>query len=262
MTTTSLALTTVRPQSESTLRLVFDPVGADLAAAVRCETEVFADRFGETREHLDDSFRGFEDATVFLALVDGAGEAVASARLIVSGPAGTKTEQYMAAAPWGIDAAGSMAAAGLDMRTTWDVATLSVRRRSRESGALWTAGLCHGLFQVARANGVSATVALMDEVARQRLASVGISYRTLPGGFPAPIDGSPASTPVYADMQSMIDNQRRHLPEAYRLITLGVGLDGIELPDFSAYRLRRTVDLRERADAFRGAGLLSEPLAS
>ncbi len=262
MTTMSLAPTTVRPQAPGTLRLVFDPVGADLDAAVRCEADVFLDRFGETREHLDDSLRGFEDATVFLALVDGSGEAVACARLIVSGPAGTKTEQYMSAAPWGIDAAGSMAAAGLDMRTTWDVATLSVRRRSHEQGALWTAGLCHGLFRVARANGVTATVAVMDEVARQRLASVGIAYQTLPGAFPAPLDGSPASTPVYADMQTMVDNQRRHLPEAYRLITLGVGLDGIELPDPSAYRLRRTVDLREPSAAHRGVDLLSEPLAS
>lgn len=233
-------------RGHDTLRLVFDPVGADLEAAVRCETDVFADRFGETRDHLDRSFVGYEHATVFLALIDARGVAVASARLIVASHAGLKTAEYMVDAPWGVDPARSMAAARLDPASTWDVATLSVRRRSRESGALWTAGLCHGLFQVARANAVSATVALMDEVARQHLASVGIVYNTLPGGFPAPFDGSPACTPVYADMQTMIDNQRRQFPDAYRLITLGVGLDGIELPPFSDFRLSRPVDLRDQ----------------
>lgn len=244
MTALATAPSPVR-SGRDTLRLVFDPVGADRRAAEDCEADVFADRFGETKEHLDRSFVGYEDATVFLALIDGQGVAVASARLIVASGAGLKTAEYMAGAPWGMDPARSMSVAGLDPSSTWDVATLSVRRRSRESGALWTAGLCHGLFQVARANSVSATVALMDEVARERLSSVGIVYDTLPGGFAAPFDGSPASTPVYAGMQTMIDNQRRDFPDAYRLITLGVGLDGIELPSFSGFRLSRSVDLRE-----------------
>lgn len=246
---------------ETSLRLVFDPRGSDLEAAVACETDVFQDRFGETREHLDASFVGYEDASVFLALVDASGTAVASARLLVPGPAGTKTAEYMSAEPWGMDAQASMAGAGLDPATTWDVATLSVRRRSHATGALWTAALCHGLFQVARANGVSATVALMDEVARQRLAMMGIVYTTLPGASSQAFDGSPATTPVYADMQTMIDNQRRQLPDAYRLVGLGHGLDDIDLPPLAGFVLRRSVDLRERVVVPRQV-LLSGPRAS
>lgn len=241
--------TVLRPTSSrnDTLRLVFDPKGADLQAAIDCETDVFRERFGEDRTHLDASFVGYEDATTFLALLDGDGVAVGAVRLIVAGSAGLKTAEYLAGAPWAVDADLAMDVARLDPATTWDVATLSVRPRSRATGALWTAGLCHGLFEVARVNGVSATTALMDEFARERLAAIGIIYDTMPGAYPAPFDGSPASTPVFAHMPAMIHNMRRFFPEAYRLVVLGVGLQGIQVPSAEAFALstvRREIDLR------------------
>jgi hypothetical protein len=59
---------------------------------------------------------------------------------------------------------------------------------------------------------------------------MGIVYQAFPGCRPMPYCGSPASVPVYADMASMVSQQRRTLPEAHRLVTLGIGLDDVELP--------------------------------
>ena len=36
----------------------------------------------------------------------------------------------------------------------------------------------------------------------------------------------------------MLDAQRRMTPDAYRLISLGIGLDGISVPDPTAFELR------------------------
>ena len=36
----------------------------------------------------------------------------------------------------------------------------------------------------------------------------------------------------------MVDGQRRMNPDAYRLMSLGIGLDGISIPEQSAFELR------------------------
>ena len=212
------------------LRLVFDPVDADREAAARCEADVFGERYGESRALLDAFFAPHEAATTWLALVDPDGIAVASARLVLPSATPLNWDVCVSGAPWAMDPATAFAACGIDRSTTWDVASISVRRRSRGTGALWTAALCHGLFQVARENEVSATVAILNEPARYLLDSSGIIYATVPGASTRPFLGSPASTPVYADMEALVANQRRHFPEAHRLITMGMGLEGIQVP--------------------------------
>jgi len=246
------------PTVSGRLRLVFDPRGADRKAAVECEADVFLDRFGDGAELLEECFGPHEADTTWLALIDDAGVAVASARLVVPGAAPTKYEVYLAEEPWFADPARLMGDARLNRATTWDVASISVRRRSHAQGALWTAALCHGLFQVAKVNEVTATVAVLDEGARQLLARHGIVYSTLPGTWTAEFCGSPASTPVYADMRAMVAHQRRAFPEAHRLVTMGLGLDGIDVPDLDGFRLHgREVDLRLRDSAYDVSGLLA-----
>ncbi len=236
---------TARP-ADAVLRLVFDPVGPDRDAAVDCEADVFFDRYGESREMLTEFFQPHEAATTWLAVVDAEGTAVASARLVLPSAAPLNWDLCVSGAPWHLDPSEALAACGVDRSSTWDVATISVRRRSRGEGALWTAALCHGLFEVSRENEVSATVAVLNEPARQRLDSMGIIYSTVPGAATHPFLGSPASTPVFADMAALVANQRRHFPEAHRLVTLGKGLDGVHVPPAAELRLRprAAVDLR------------------
>ena len=64
---------------------------------------------------------------------------------------------------------------------------------------------------------------------RRLFVSMGIVLETLPGTASGPYLGSLRSTPIYAHFAALLDNQRRHSPEAHRLVTLGAGLD-LETP--------------------------------
>jgi hypothetical protein len=74
-----------------------------------------------------------------------------------------------------------------------------------------------------------------------------LSIRTqaLPGTIAMPYDGSASSIPLWGDLPAMADHQRRVAPEAHRLVNLGIGLDGIRLPNQNDYDLDRV--RRERA---------------
>jgi hypothetical protein len=71
---------------------------------------------------------------------------------------------------------------------------------------------------------------------RRVLNSVGIITHALPGTQARPYLGSVATTPAYAHLVPMFDNQRRNLPDAYRLVTLGAGLEGIAVPPLDHFR--------------------------
>jgi hypothetical protein len=215
----------------------FDVRGDLLESARQCEAEVFHHWFGNTRAELDEEYGPYEADSIFLVLADAEDEVVAAVRLIAPGPSGFKTLDDVARPPWQVDGARSAAAAGLDLATTWEVGTLCTRPGVAGSGRLSLA-LYHGLMTVAQVNGMSAFVAILDERVRRLLASVGITTRPLPGVRTAPYLGSAQSTPVYSPFTAMLDAQRRDLPDAYRLVTLGVGLDGIVVPDRAQFRRR------------------------
>lgn len=215
----------------------FDARGALEASARECEAEVFLRWFGNTREQLDEEYGPYEHRSVFLVIADG-DDVVAFVRLVTPGPAeGFKTLVDVAREPWGVDGVRSAAAAGIDLASTWEVATLGVRKGAANPGVLSMA-LYHGLMTTARVNRMTTFVAVLDERVRRLLASVGIITRALPGTSTATYLGSPSSTPVYAHFAPMLDNQRREFPDAYRLVTLGIGLDGVSVPAPEAFRLR------------------------
>jgi hypothetical protein len=224
------------------LRMHFDVTGDLLAGARECEAEVFLRWYGNTREQLAEEYGPYEDATAFLCVADEYGEVLAAARLLApGGAAGLKTLVDVGRAPWGIDGARAVLATGADLATTWDVATLGVREQRRDTARLALA-LYHGIANVSRANAMSAFVAVLDQRVRRLLDSVGVVCRALPGTSGAPYLGSPESTPVYVLPTSVFDHQRRELPDAFRLVTLGQGLDGIAVPDLEEFRYHRFTD--------------------
>ncbi len=223
---------------DSDFRMVFNPGGAILESARECEAEVFLRWYGNTRTELEHEYGPYEDRSVFLVITDRHDEVSAAMRLIAPGGAhGLKVLNDIGRPPWDVDGARSATAAGIDLRSTWEVATLGVRRRGRAHEQHQSVALYHGLGAIHRANGMSSFVAILDDTVRRLLGSVGLITQVLPGTRSAPYLGSTASTPVYAHCAQMVDTQRRRFPDAHRLVTLGVGLDGIEVPAPDAFRL-------------------------
>lgn len=209
--------------------LHFDPRGEVLAAARACESDVFLSEYGNTAEQWAQEYGPYDDSSVFVAVTEPGGDAVAVMRLVLPGVAGLKTLVDVGRPPWSIDGVRAARAAGMAAAHTWDVATIAVRK-SVPRGGLLSAALYNGLLQATRANAARWIVMIMDVRARRLLNMVGLHTRVLPGAGIAAYLGSDASVPLWAEVAPMVDNQRRVNPDAYRLISLGVGLDGVAVP--------------------------------
>jgi hypothetical protein len=211
------------------LRFVLDPVGEELAATKRCEAEVFFEAYGNTPEEFEVEYGPYEDATGFMAVLEGDGEAVAAARFIAPGPAGLKTLNDVSRPPWEVDGLRSARSAGVDPARTWDVATIAVRPGAGRGG-LCASALYHGIINAAYANGVEYFVMIMDSHARRLLTGLGMQTQALPGTKTGEYLGSVSSTPLWANLHRGLEQQRQGSPDAYRLIFQGVGLDGVAMP--------------------------------
>ena len=226
--------------SAAPLRFVFDPVGDELAAARQCEADVFLDAYGNTAEEFAVEYGPYEDSTGFMTVLQEDGVAVATARFVVPGPSGLKTLNDTQRAPWHIDGERSARAAGVDLQRTWDIATIAVRPGAGRGG-LCAGALYHGIVTAAIANDADFIVMIMDSHARQLLSDLGMPTQALPGTGTGEYLGSPASTPLWANLHRMSESQRQNNPDAYRLIYQGIGLDGIALPTDWTWHRRNLV---------------------
>lgn len=222
------------------LKFVFDPIGEELAAAMRCEAQVFWETYGNTPEEFDIEYGPYEDSTGYMTVLQDDGEAVATARFIAPGPAGLKTLNDVSRPPWQIDGLRSARAAGVDPDRTWDIATIAVRRGAGRGG-LCAGALYHGIVAAALANGMEYLVMIMDSHARQLLIDLRMQTQALPGTKTGEYLGSPSSTPLWANLHRMFEQQRVENPDAYRLIYQGIGLDGIALPTDWTWHRRSVV---------------------
>jgi hypothetical protein len=212
-------------------RLHVNPTGELLEATRAKEAEVFHHWFGNTRDQLDEEYAPYEDFSVFLAVTDHLGDVMAQARLIAPGsPAGLKTLNDIQEKPWEIDGHRSAAAAGLDLKTTWEIATIGSTRRASFNQIRYALAIYRGFGLIAEMNGMTGYVAILDNRVRAQLSMLGVEHYTLPGTHAAPYLGSAASTPVYTIGAQLAAYQRKHHPETYALLAHGHGLDGVQVP--------------------------------
>ncbi|MBM9460227.1 hypothetical protein JK386_09950 [Nocardioides sp. zg-536] len=243
--------------SAAPLRLVFDPQGEELEAALRCEADVFWETYGNTPEQFEVEYGPYAADTGFMVVLEDNGEAAAMTRFIAPGPAGLKTLNDLSRPPWEVDGLRSARAAGVDVGRTWDIATIAVRRGSGRGG-LCAAALYNGIVRAAFANDIDYIVMIMDAGARRLLSAVGLQTQALPGTRTGEYLGSANSTPLWTNLHRIFEQQRQQDPEAYRLIFQGVGLDGVTMPaDWTWHRSPAAsvpaVPSRSRRTAARGA---------
>lgn len=218
------------------LVLHFDPQDETLAATRECEASVFLYQYGNTAAQWADEYGPYDPTSTFISVTEPGGDAVATMRLIVPSEVGLKSLIDVERPPWSIDGVRAARAAGMTMAQTWDVATIAIRKGAARSGLL-SAALYRGLLLATRANAARWLVMIMDVRARRVLSTAGLQTRVLPGASIAPYLGSDASVPLWAEVVPMVDQQRHLNPDAYRLITLGIGMDGVAIPDWTSFIL-------------------------
>jgi hypothetical protein len=221
--------------------LHFDPIGDVLDAARACEGSVFLDQYGNTTAQWEEEYGPYDNTSAFIAVTEPGGDAVAAMRLILPSVVGLKTLVDVGRPPWSIDGRRSARAAAMSIDSTWDVATIAIRKGTSR-GSLLSASLYHGLLLATRANAARWIVMIMDVRARRLLNMIGLRTHVLPGTNLAPYLGSAASVPLWAEVAPMVDNQRRTNPDAYRLVSLGVGLDAVAVPEASIFVLKTRVE--------------------
>jgi hypothetical protein len=145
--------------------------------------------------------------------------------------------------PWNVDGERSARAAGINLDSVWDVATIAVRKGAGRSGYL-TMALLHGLVLTSRANRVDYITMILDGRARRLLNVMGLPNNSLPGTYPAPYAGLPNAVPAWSNIAVMLDHQRVANPEGYRLVAQGVGLDDMSVPATSTFLLEPGFDTR------------------
>ncbi len=219
------------------LRLSFHP-DADVDPDVLvCEFEVLNHWYGDTRDLLDEAYGPYQDQTCFLTLHHATDGVVGFCRLILPGPLPLKTIVDIDRPPWNVDGHRAAAAAGVDVSRTWDIATLGMRHQILGAGSVAAAALYHGLILATRANEIPWLTAIIDRRVRSLLSSIGLPLQALPGTQAESYMGSPACAPVYTHLPSILDAQRRNDPDAYRLVSLGSGLDGVAVPALADFTI-------------------------
>jgi hypothetical protein len=250
-------LASLSGESTREFRLVPWPDADVRSAAFELEARTFGVRYGVPYDTHVLEFLPYESASAFLVVVDERDQVAAAMRLITPGPAGLKTLVEAAKAPWWIDSMRGAAAVGVDPHRTWDVGTLAAAPGLGQHRFAVTAALYHGLTLAASRNRVKSLLMTVDERVRGILQTFGLYTSALPNAKPAPFEGSPASTPVYGHCAHMLDTQRRVNPEAYRLVTQGVGLNGVHIPPAAAFTLPQST----RTDEAVGADAIDDELA-
>lgn len=224
--------------SSAPFRLHIDVQGELREAALNCEAEVFLRWFGNTREQLQEEYGPYDDQSMFIVVADDDLDVKGCARIILPGPQGLKTLNDLSREPWQLDGLASAALADLDPVTTWDVATLGVRRGQGGRGMVAAASLYHALLKTMRVNGAQSLVTIVDSPVRALIDSIGLGLHALPGAAAGPYLGSPDSIPVYGHYTPWLDHQRRTMPDAYRLIVDGIGLDGVSIPGLDEFAIK------------------------
>jgi hypothetical protein len=212
-----------------------DP-GSGLARAV--ERDVFWETFGNTPELLQQEYGPYDAASIFFCVVDHRRRIpVGMMRVIVPSAAGLKSLNDIATA-WGQDPALAQARTGVSLpaATTWDVATLAVRKDYRGTAArgLVSLALYQRLNMAILRFGVTHLVAILDtKVLRVLQLQLHNMFHPFAGVEPQPYLDSPVSLPVWCDVRDHAVRLAAVDRVIYNILFDGEGLaDAVAAPDW------------------------------
>jgi hypothetical protein len=191
---------------------------------------VFFETFGNTAELLAHEYAPYEEASVFICVIDHLRQLpVGVMRILLPSPAGFKSLNDIE--PWwGEPAQVVIERTGLamDMDRTWDIATLAVIAdyRGKATIGLVTLGLYQTLTMAACRSDIDWFVAILDmsayRVIRGKLHMTFAGYRGVPA---MPYLGTPANMPVWCHISEGKRRLKALDPDLHDILFEGTGLE-------------------------------------
>ena len=199
------------------------------------EREVFYEFFNNTPELLEAEYGPYEPSTLFVCALDHRRRLPAGAiRLVLPSAAGLKSLGDIEPV-WGhgIDDVLARTSLRLDGDRAWDVATLAVdsEYRGRATDGLVSLGLYQGVAQLALRCHVKWVVTILDLVVLNLLqGAMADPFQGFAGLEPVPYLDSPASLPVYCDLDAYFARLETADPSMYEILFEGRGLEAAIRP--------------------------------
>jgi hypothetical protein len=234
-----------------------DDPAAELARHV--EQEVFLQTFGNTPELLAKEYLPYEEACIFVCVLDHLRQApVAAMRIVTPSGAGFKTFDDMAPV-WNVDMEALFKRSGIPLvpERIWDVATIATHPEYRGKAiiGLATLGLYRGLAQAALGSGIDTFVCVLDmPVFRMMQQKLHLCFDRFTGVGPRPYLGSPASLPVYCSLREAKRRLATGDTNLHDLVFNGVGLEAVLRPMDVDQAVRDIADMRFAQAGCRGVG--------
>jgi hypothetical protein len=199
------------------------------------EREVFYEFFNNTPELLEAEYGPYDRSTLFVCALDHRRRLPAGAiRLVLPSPAGLKSLDDVEPV-WGhrIHDVLERTSPRLEADRTWDVATLAVdsEYRGRATDGLVSLGMYQGVAQLALRCHVKWVVTILDLVVLNLLqGAMADPFQHFAGLEPLPYLDSPASLPVYCDLDAYFARLETADPSMYEILFDGRGLEAAVRP--------------------------------
>jgi hypothetical protein len=206
---------------------------SELARAV--ERRVFDEWFGNSPELLTSEYGPYEDATLFLAVLDHRRCLPAGMiRLVLPSPAGFKSLHDLEAG-WDVHADAAFVRSGIDPdpAEVLDVVTVAVDReyRGQASDGMISLALYQAVVQTARARRLRWLVTILDLVVLDLINGLtSAPFRRYRGVEPRSYLDSPASLPVYCDLSEYLERLAIADASMYGILREAVGLEAAVRP--------------------------------
>lgn len=194
------------------------------------EREVFYEFFQNTPDLLAAEYGPYEDSTLFLCVLDHRRRLPAGViRLVLPSAAGLKSLDDVEAV-WGHRLGDVLERSGIGNATgrVWDVATLAVdaEYRGRATDGLVSLSLYQAVAQLALRCNVRWVVTILDLIVLNLIQdATSHAFEGLPGLDPLRYLDSPASLPVYCDLDAYFPRLETADPSMYEILYEGRGLE-------------------------------------
>jgi hypothetical protein len=220
-----------------------EPFGLYVLAANRPESElarhiereVFGEYFGNTPELLVAEYGAYEAATLFLCVIDHRRRLPAGMmRLVLPSPAGLKSLADIEMA-WDQRPPDVLARTGLafDDDRVWDITTLAAGPdyRGRATNGLVSLALYQGVVQAALRCNVRWFVTILDLIVLDLIQqATSKPFQLFAALEPLRYLDSPASLPVFCDLEEYLPRLQTADPSMYEILADGRGLEAAVRP--------------------------------